>query len=354
MASHPDHARGGHRAARAAAGRGGLRAEALGDRRRWTTTVSASELIAKVKGLARLRRRAAAAAGAARAPRRAPPARARPAARRPPQLLAIGSSTGGPQALFTLIAGAGARRCAVPVVITQHMPPTFTAILAEHITALGGLALRGGARTARRLAAGPHLSRPRRPAPAGRGRPATAGALRARLSDAPAGISAAPRSIRCCAAPPRPADGRVLVAMLTGMGHDGLAGTRAVVAAGGTAIAQDEATSVVWGMPGAIAQAGLCHARAAAAARSRRNCSSCCGAARRMNAAALQAAAFETFAELLRARSGLVIGPDKIYLLETRLAPIAAAREAARPRRAGRPAARARRGSRWRARWSRR
>ena len=55
-------------------------------------------------------------------------------------------------------------------------------------------------------------------------------------------------------------DGRVLVAMLTGMGHDGLAGTRRVVEAGGAAIAQDEATSVVWGMPGAVAQAGLCHA----------------------------------------------------------------------------------------------
>jgi two-component system chemotaxis response regulator CheB len=55
-------------------------------------------------------------------------------------------------------------------------------------------------------------------------------------------------------------DGRVLVAMLTGMGHDGLAGTRTVVDAGGCAIAQDEASSVVWGMPGAVARAGLCHA----------------------------------------------------------------------------------------------
>jgi two-component system chemotaxis response regulator CheB len=54
--------------------------------------------------------------------------------------------------------------------------------------------------------------------------------------------------------------GRLLVTMLTGMGHDGLAGTRLVVEAGGTAIAQDEASSVVWGMPGAVAQAGLCHA----------------------------------------------------------------------------------------------
>jgi two-component system chemotaxis response regulator CheB len=52
----------------------------------------------------------------------------------------------------------------------------------------------------------------------------------------------------------------VLVAMLTGMGQDGLVGTRRVVEAGGSAIAQDEATSVVWGMPGAVANAGLCHA----------------------------------------------------------------------------------------------
>lgn len=52
--------------------------------------------------------------------------------------------------------------------------------------------------------------------------------------------------------------GRVLVVMLTGMGHDGLAGSNDVVAAGGAVIAQDEATSVVWGMPGAVAQAGLC------------------------------------------------------------------------------------------------
>jgi two-component system chemotaxis response regulator CheB len=48
--------------------------------------------------------------------------------------------------------------------------------------------------------------------------------------------------------------------MLTGMGHDGLIGTQTLIAAGGTALAQDEASSVVWGMPGAIARAGLCQA----------------------------------------------------------------------------------------------
>jgi two-component system chemotaxis response regulator CheB len=54
--------------------------------------------------------------------------------------------------------------------------------------------------------------------------------------------------------------GRVLMVMLTGMGHDGRDSTAALVAAGGSAIAQDEASSVVWGMPGAIALAGLCEA----------------------------------------------------------------------------------------------
>jgi two-component system chemotaxis response regulator CheB len=55
-------------------------------------------------------------------------------------------------------------------------------------------------------------------------------------------------------------DGRVLVVMLTGMGSDGLEGTRLVVQQGGAALAQDEASSVVWGMPGAIAREGLAYA----------------------------------------------------------------------------------------------
>jgi two-component system, chemotaxis family, protein-glutamate methylesterase/glutaminase len=54
--------------------------------------------------------------------------------------------------------------------------------------------------------------------------------------------------------------GRALAVILTGMGQDGLLGCRALVEAGGAVLAQDEATSVVWGMPGAVAQAGICRA----------------------------------------------------------------------------------------------
>ncbi len=52
-------------------------------------------------------------------------------------------------------------------------------------------------------------------------------------------------------------EGRVTAVILTGMGSDGMLGCKAVAAAGGTVLAQDEASSVVWGMPGAVARAGL-------------------------------------------------------------------------------------------------
>jgi two-component system chemotaxis response regulator CheB len=206
------------------------------------------ELLAKVKGLARLRRRDS-------APATRPPAAAvRPAGREAPLLLAVGSSTGGPQALFTLVQGLG-KAVPVPVVITQHMPATFTPILAEHLTRLGAMPC-AEARDGETLQPGRiHL------APGDRhllveGR---AGTLRAHLSDGPAENFCRPAVDPMLRSAAAACGGRVLVVMLTGMGHDGRDGTRAVVEAGGAALAQDEATSVVWGMPGAIALAGLCH-----------------------------------------------------------------------------------------------
>jgi two-component system chemotaxis response regulator CheB len=219
------------------------------------------ELIAKVKGLARLRRHAHAAphpitiAPASAAPAAAQGFALRPAPRQTPLLLALGSSTGGPNALFSVIQHLSPR-LPVPVVLTQHMPATFTPILAEHIDRLNvlpcaeaqhGMRLKPG-----QIALAPgdrHLLIHR-----------DGTAFAARLSDSPPENFCRPsvdpmlRSANACA------EGRVLVVMLTGMGHDGLEGTRLIVEHGGAALAQDEATSVVWGMPGAIARAGLAHA----------------------------------------------------------------------------------------------
>ncbi len=206
------------------------------------------ELVAKVKGLARLRKGAQAAPSAA-------PIKTRPAPTLPPRLLAVGSSTGGPQALFTLFQGLGTG-LRVPIVVTQHMPPTFTPILADHITRLGQTPC-AEARDGEPLLPGRAYLAPGDRHLIIEGNRTS---LRGRLTmDPPENFCrpAVDPMLRSAAAA---CDGRVLIAMLTGMGHDGLAGTRRIVDAGGCAIGQDEATSVVWGMPGAVAQAGLCHA----------------------------------------------------------------------------------------------
>ena len=207
------------------------------------------ELVEKVRGLARLRRRLI------QPSRETTSLRLRSAAIMSPRLLAIGSSTGGPQALFTLIQGLG-KTLHVPVVLTQHMPPTFTAILAEHISKLGGLPC-AEAKDGEAIQAG-HIYL----APGDRHLLVDAGrsGLHARLTQDPPENFCRPSVDPMLRSAANACDGRVLVTMLTGMGQDGLAGTRRVIDAGGSAIAQDEATSVVWGMPGAVAQAGLCHA----------------------------------------------------------------------------------------------
>jgi two-component system, chemotaxis family, protein-glutamate methylesterase/glutaminase len=207
------------------------------------------ELLEKVKGLARMRRRVAA------------PARVRaplvllPPPRIPARLLAVGSSTGGPQALFTLVQGLG-RNLGVPVVITQHMPATFTPILADHLNRLGMMPCTE-ARDGESLVAGRiYLAPGDRHLLIDGGR----SGLRARLTTDPAENFCRPSVDPMLRSAAVACDGRVLVAMLTGMGQDGLAGTKKVIEGGGAAIGQDEATSVVWGMPGAVALAGLCHA----------------------------------------------------------------------------------------------
>jgi two-component system chemotaxis response regulator CheB len=170
-------------------------------------------------------------------------------------LLAIGSSTGGPAALMALFRALG-NRIELPVLLTQHMPPHFTAQLAGHIQRLGGPscaeAVHGEALRPGHVHLAPgnrHLTVERQ-----EGGPVIA------LSDAPAENFCRPAVDPMLRSLTAAFPGRVLVLMLTGMGQDGLGGARQVVADGGTVIAQDEASSVVWGMPGAVARAGLCHA----------------------------------------------------------------------------------------------
>ncbi|WP_419900495.1 chemotaxis protein CheB [Roseomonas sp. USHLN139] len=190
------------------------------------------------------------------APPAAPTLMPRPAGPpRRPRILAIGSSTGGPQALAAFI-----RRLTtplpVPIVVVQHMPVGFTSMLADHLSRLGGPpaaeAADGQALQAGRLYVAPgdrHLLVEK-----------AGGVLTARLTTDPPENFCRPAVDPMLRSVVAACEGAVLAVILTGMGQDGMLGCRAVAAAGGTVFAQDEASSVVWGMPGAVAKAGLAQA----------------------------------------------------------------------------------------------
>ncbi|UVO38181.1 chemotaxis response regulator protein-glutamate methylesterase [Bradyrhizobium arachidis] len=180
----------------------------------------------------------------------------RPFSTQAPKVLLIGSSTGGPQALMTLVTELGPVIDRFPVLITQHMPPTFTTILAEHL-----------ARSSRRPAAEAVDGEPVKPgriylAPGGKHmRVVRSGAEAAiALDDGPAVNFCKPAVDPLFTSAIDIWHGNILSVILTGMGSDGMRGGKDIVAAGGSVIAQDEASSVVWGMPGAAANAGICAA----------------------------------------------------------------------------------------------
>lgn len=183
------------------------------------------------------------------------PSQLRPAGNRSPKVIAIGSSTGGPQALFKLLQGLPKTQ-KLPIVLTQHMPPTFTRILAEHITRSTGwdcLEVTDGTPVVPgrvHLAPGDHHMRVT----------GDAAAPILRLDQGPPENFCRPSVDPMLRSVIDVWGGNALAVILTGMGHDGQKGCEALVAAGGTVIAQDEPTSVVWGMPGAVARAGLCTA----------------------------------------------------------------------------------------------
>jgi two-component system chemotaxis response regulator CheB len=180
----------------------------------------------------------------------------RPFSNQAPKVLLIGSSTGGPQALMALVTELGPVIDRFPVLVTQHMPPTFTTILAEHL-----------ARSSRRPAAEAVDGEPVKPgriylAPGGKHmRVARSGADTViALDDGPAVNFCKPAVDPLFTSAIDIWHGNILSVILTGMGSDGMRGGKDIVAAGGSVIAQDEASSVVWGMPGAAANAGICAA----------------------------------------------------------------------------------------------
>lgn len=175
-----------------------------------------------------------------------------PPATKDTRLVVVGVSTGGPDALATVVPGLP-DALAVPVVVVQHMPPVFTAMLAQRLDRLTSLPVVE--------ASGGEIAEPGHVylAPGGRHlevRRAGEG-LRLALSDAPPENSCRPAVDVLFRTAASATDGHLLGVVLTGMGHDGLEGSRQIRQAGGAVIAQDEASAVVWGMPGHVARDGL-------------------------------------------------------------------------------------------------
>ncbi len=172
-----------------------------------------------------------------------------------PDILAIGSSTGGPNALSELFMALSAP-LPVPVVLVQHMPPLFTRLLAERLAATSPVKFReaqngDGLKPGDALIApGDYHMRLER----GNGRVTVV------LDQAPPENSCRPAVDVLFRSVAQAYGSRAMALVLTGMGQDGLLGCQDIRARGGQIVVQDEATSVVWGMPGFVAKAGLAHA----------------------------------------------------------------------------------------------
>jgi two-component system, chemotaxis family, protein-glutamate methylesterase/glutaminase len=169
-----------------------------------------------------------------------------------PRVVAVGISTGGPTALGTILPSLPAN-FPLPILIVQHMPPLFTRLLAERLNSRCALNVREAA-NGDVVEPGTILLAP--------------GDFHMRVSSEQGKVAVlldqSPQQNFC-----RPAvdvlfrsvgevyGGAALGVVLTGMGQDGLRGVEVLKARGARILAQDEATSVIWGMPGAVVKAGL-------------------------------------------------------------------------------------------------
>ncbi len=172
--------------------------------------------------------------------------------KRRPEVVAIGISTGGPAALGEILPELP-RDFPLPVLLVQHMPPLFTRLLAERLSANCALpveeAVQGVAVEPGKILIAPgdfHM----KVVPGGSG-------VRVCLDQSPPLNSCRPAVDALFASVGQVYGGAAIAAVLTGMGQDGLRGVEILKAQGASVVAQDEASSVVWGMPGAIVGAGL-------------------------------------------------------------------------------------------------
>lgn len=169
-----------------------------------------------------------------------------------PRVLVIGVSTGGPAALGAILPQLPAG-FPLPVLIVQHMPPLFTRFLAERLCSSCRLPVKEASQDDQ-VAAGKILIAPgdfhlkvvlNGPE------------VRVHLDQSPLQNFCRPAVDALFASIAEVYGGSVLAVILTGMGHDGLHGVEILKAKGASILAQDEASSVVWGMPGAVVNAGL-------------------------------------------------------------------------------------------------
>jgi two-component system chemotaxis response regulator CheB len=163
----------------------------------------------------------------------------------------IGCSTGGPDALAKLLPALPGD-LGVPVLLVQHMPPVFTAMLAQRLDKLSALTVREAAdgdlvepNTVLLAPGDVHL------------RVSSVGTVvRAALDQGPQENFCRPAVDVMFRSAVKEYAGGVLAVVLTGMGQDGMIGAKLVAEAGGRTLVQDADSSVVWGMPGAVANAG--------------------------------------------------------------------------------------------------
>jgi len=170
----------------------------------------------------------------------------------PPAIIAIGVSTGGPNALSAVIP-ALPPAFPLPIVIVQHMPPVFTRLLGDRLGAESALRVQEAEPGMRVLPfnvyiapGGFHMTVER-----------SAAGLVIGTNTQPHENSCRPAVDVLFRSVAREYGAATLAVVLTGMGSDGLRGCEHVRAAGGRVVVQDEASSVVWGMPGFVARAGL-------------------------------------------------------------------------------------------------